>query len=75
MIFEESEDSEYPGFNAFAILVIFVYNAMFLLEWCFLFLESFNFKNERMRIIVGVYGALICKRKMPKLVLDDFKKE
>ena len=71
MIFEKSEESEYPTFNALAVFIIIVYNMIFLMEWCYLLLKSLNFKSEKMKVIVSVYGSLICKRKFPKLLLDD----
>ena len=46
------------------------YNVTFLLEWCYLFLESFSFKNEKMKVILSFYGFLICQKKLPKLMLE-----
>ena len=49
-----------------AFVVIIVYNAQFIMNWIYLFLESLNFKNENLRTFVKVYSYLVCKHKNKK---------
>ena len=64
LIFEESAEDNYSGFETLAFIVIIVFNSMFLLQWTFLFLHSFNFKNSNMRKFLKFFGALICMNKV-----------
>ena len=68
MVFEESVEDNYSGFNTVALIVIVIYNSAFLLQWTYLFLCSFNFKNENMKKALELYGYLICRGKTKKLV-------
>ena len=61
LIFEESAEEHYSGFENMAFIVIIIYNFIFLLQWTYLFLLSFNFKNSNVRKTLEVYGILICK--------------
>ena len=47
---------------AFAIIV--VYNTHFLMNWMYLFLDSLNLKNEKLKIFVRIYSYLVCKHKI-----------
>ena len=62
LLFEEGIDHNYPGFEALAMIVIVIYNLMFLLLWTHLFLCSFNFRNENIKKGLEIFGFLICNR-------------
>ena len=74
LIFEESAEDNYSGFETLAFIVIIVFNSIFLLHWTFLFLQSFNFKNSNMRKFLEVFGTLICKNKVKSNNNDENNK-
>ena len=63
LIFEESAEDNYYAFEAMGLILIATYNSIFLLKWTYLFLSSLNFKNEKFRKGVEIYGYLICSHK------------
>ena len=64
LVFEESAEENYSGFETMAFIVIIVYNSIFLLQWLYLFLQSFNFKNPNMRKVLELLSYLVCKSKI-----------
>ena len=63
IIFEEGQDYNYPLFDFIAVIILVVFNSIFLTQWMYYFLESINFKNENLKKLVQMYGTLLCKRK------------
>ena len=63
IIFEEGQDYDYPLFDFIAVLILVVFNSIFLTQWLYYFLESINFKNENLKKLVQMYGTLLCKSK------------
>ena len=63
IIFEESAEHSYSGFETMAFILVIVYNSIFLLQWVYLFLLSFNFKNPNMRKALELFSSMICKNK------------
>ena len=47
-----------------AFNLIIVYDSHFILNWIYLFLDSLNFKNEKLRVFVKIYSYLVCKYKI-----------
>ena len=66
IIFEEGQDYNYPLFDFIAVIILVVFNSIFLTQWMYYFLESINFKNENLKKLVQMYGTLLCKRKKEK---------
>ena len=63
LLFEEGSKHDYPLFNTIAFLIIIVYNSHFLLEWVYLFIYSFEFKNKKIKAVLEMYRQLTCKKK------------
>ena len=59
LIFEEGAKYNYLRFDTLTISVVIIYNAIFLINWVYLFLVSLDFKNSNMKRIIKVYGFLI----------------
>ena len=71
LIFEESAEDNYSGFETLAFIVIIAYNSIFLLQWTLLFLQSSNFKNSNIRKSLELFGVLICKSKVKSSNNDE----
>ena len=66
IIFEEAHDHDYPLFSVMAMIILVVFNGMFLINWLYYFLVSLNFKNEKMGMFIILYATLICKNKQDR---------
>ena len=77
LIFEEGAEHNYSGFDTMAFIVILVYNSIFLLQWTYLLLYSINFKNEKVRKALEIYGHVICNRNVKAYAdrIEDTNKE
>ena len=64
LVFEEGAKYHYPKFNKMGFAIIIVYNSHFILIWTYLFLDSLNFKNEKLKMFVKIYSYLVCKYKV-----------
>ena len=71
IIFEQGQDYNYPIFNLIAMLILIVFNSVFLIRWLYYFLDSFNFKNKNLRMFVMLYGLMLCKNKNSKETETD----
>ena len=71
LIFEESAEDNHPEFNTVGLIIVVIYNSVFLLQWTYLFLYSLNFKNENLKKALEIYRCIICFRKSKKLKLNQ----
>ena len=60
IIFVEDETVEL--FPVYVTILIFMFNASFLLNWIYLFMISWNIKNQTFNKIINLYGMLICRK-------------
>ena len=60
IIFEEGSSSRYPGFETLALLLIMLYNIIFVMQWGYYFLSSFNSKYEFVKTFLKLYGNILC---------------
>ena len=60
IIFVEDETVEL--FTVYVAILIFMFNASFLLNWIYLFMLSWNIKNQTFNKITNLYGTLICRK-------------
>ena len=58
-----SQDSSPPGFNEFAVFLMFFINVYFIVHWTFLLLCSIGWNNEKYQLFLSIYSLLICKKK------------
>ena len=61
LIFEEGQNSDLPIFVSLAMIVLIIFNVMFLAQWLYYFLVSLDFKNESMKKLVKICGLIMCK--------------
>ena len=73
IIFEEGAKHNYPRFDTFAISVILIYNAIFLIKWTYLFLVSCNFRSTSMKRFLEIYGYIICIKKAKRQMIHEPK--
>ena len=63
IIFEEGQDHDYSLFDSAAMFILILSNGVFVTQWLYYFLVSFNFKNKRLKMFVMIYGYVLCKGK------------
>ena len=59
IVFEEGTKYDYPLFDMMATFVLLCYNASFLFEWTYFFLDSFQFRNQSVIKFIEMYRSLI----------------
>jgi len=57
------------GFYQLTAIMVFCINLYFIVNWVFLLLCSFNWKNENYVRFLKIYGLLICKKNAPVRLL------
>ena len=66
IIFEQSAKYNYSRFDTLAFAVILFYNTIFIVKWTYLFLVSFEFKNNNVKRFIEIFGFLIWKKQIQK---------
>ena len=59
LLFSQEGEDRINDFNTMALIILIIINAMFLIEWFYLFLLSFNVKNDKFIFILHIYGSII----------------
>ena len=70
LLFEESSENDFPLLNTVAFIIIIFYNSHFVLEWTYLFILSFNFKNKKIKTALKMYRQITCKKKLNLYEID-----
>ena len=60
LFIEADEDIEF--FKIIISILMFMFNILFILHWTFLFMVSWNIKNQTFNKFLSVYGMLICRK-------------
>ena len=71
LLFSQEGEDRINDFNTMALIILIIINAMFLIEWFYLFLLSFNVKNDKFIFILHIYGSIIWKKRLVDDVPDN----
>lgn len=76
IIFNESEDGAHSGFSLLSLFILCIMNASFFLEWTYLLLVSYKFKNPKIKTLIKAYAVLLWYKKLnrKKKYEDDEEK-
>ena len=64
LLFLQEGENKVKGFDTISFSLLIIINTAFVLEWFYLFLLSFDFKNDKFRLFLHFYGSMICKKKL-----------
>ena len=56
------KDEEVEFFNIIVAILMFMFNTIFILHWTYLFMVSWNIKNQTFNKILSLYGMLLCRK-------------
>ena len=56
------KDKTVENFNIMVAVLMFMFNASFILNWTHLFMVSWNIKSQAFNRLLNLYGILICKK-------------
>ena len=66
LLFEDNTKDKHSKFQTLGLGLIITYNMYFIFEWTYLFICSFNFKNQHIKKGLEIYRYLSWKHKVKK---------
>ena len=61
LLFVHNDDTV-ENFNLLIVILMLFLNLSFIINWTFLFLLSWNIRNQTFNKFMGIYGMLICQK-------------
>jgi hypothetical protein len=62
ILFEQDAEDKYPWFKILAIVLLMFYNILFVIDWTYMFLSYFRFKNNKIQILLQILASLLLER-------------
>ena len=69
------KDDKVENFNIVVAILVFMFNISFILNWVYLFIVSWNIKNQTFNKILNIFGKIICQKTSSNNVKLDLSKE
>ena len=69
------KDETVQNFNIVVAIIMFLFNVSFILNWVYLFIVSWNIKNQTFNKILSIFGKMICQRANLKSINVDLNEE
>lgn len=62
MLFEQDANDEHTTFEIIAVVILALYNSLFIVEWTYMFLLSLDLKSSKMQLILQIIASILFQR-------------